>query len=242
MAKQELRERARALRKKGLSYKEIKEEVGVSKSTLSLWLKDVVLTSKQKGRLYTKQIKILCLGSKSQKERRAREVNAIIENATREVRLPVSDEAFKLFGAALYWAEGDKKHDFKITNSDPHLVLFIVHWLEKFFQVDRKTLKVSLNIYSQQNDNDLKQFWADLTGIPLRNFGKSYVKPANKGYKKNTLYYGTARIYVPKGINMKHRVYGWIKAVLQNIEGEVELAERRWISLKQTSRPVNLGL
>ncbi len=157
-----------------------------------------------------------------------------------EILQPISSDTFKLFGAALYWAEGAKGNEFKITNSDPRLILFMVRWLEQVFNINPKILKAHLNIYSQQNDVDLKRFWSDLTKIPTENFGKSFIKPANKNYKKNNLYYGTVQIYIPKGVNMKHKVFGWTKAVLQSFENEVNLAERKWVSLKETPRPVNL--
>src|SRR5256885_823388 len=47
-AKDDLRERAVALRREGKSYREIREQIPVSKSTLSLWLSDVILTEEQK--------------------------------------------------------------------------------------------------------------------------------------------------------------------------------------------------
>src|SRR5438270_5358277 len=50
-AKDDLRERAIAMRKEGKSYREIREEVPVSKSTLSLWLCDVPMTKEQRQRL-----------------------------------------------------------------------------------------------------------------------------------------------------------------------------------------------
>ncbi len=40
MARYEDKKKAISLRKKGYSYNKIKEELGVSKSTLSSWLKD----------------------------------------------------------------------------------------------------------------------------------------------------------------------------------------------------------
>ena len=235
-----LRKKARKLRLTGLSYKEIRKIVPVAKSTLSLWLKDVPLTPDQRDRLYTKQIQILSRGASSQKERRVRQVAEIIENGIREILQPISSDALKLFGAALYWAEGSKGKSFEMTNSDPRLILFMVRWIESIFQIKPNCLKAHLNIYSQQNDHDLKRFWSDLTKIPFENFGKTFVKPANKGYKKNNLYYGTIKVYIPKGTDMKHRVYGWTRAVLQNFENEVNLTERKWISLKETPRPVNI--
>jgi len=45
-----LKEEALILRKKGLSYSEIKKRILVSKSTLSSWLHDIKLTPKQQER------------------------------------------------------------------------------------------------------------------------------------------------------------------------------------------------
>ena len=46
------------LRKKGLSYKEILEQVPVAKSTLSLWLRDIPLDQTQKDRLDEKRLRV----------------------------------------------------------------------------------------------------------------------------------------------------------------------------------------
>jgi transcriptional regulator with XRE-family HTH domain len=234
------RKKARALRRKGLSYKEIREKIDVSKSTLSLWLRDIRLKDEYRKRLYTKQIEILSRGTMCQKERRRREIDGIIESAKKEISFPISEEAYRLFGVALYWGEGNKRRDFGITNSDPYLILFMVGWLKRVCKIEPSILKPHLNIYSQQDDLALKRFWSELTGIPLANFGKSYVKPANKGFKKNNLYYGTMHIYVPKATNLLHVVYGWREAVLQNLKNTVNFTERKWISLKETPRPANL--
>lgn len=235
-----LKSKAIKLRKKGLSYNEIKKEVKVAKSTLSLWLKTVPLTPEQRKQLYTKQISILSRGPQSQKERRKREIAKIIKEAGKEIQLPLSPQVYKLFGAALYWAEGSKTKGFEITNSDPSFILFIVKWLKKVLGVPSSRLKVKLNIYPQQNDQELKQFWAQLTGIPLANFNKSFVKPLNKDYKKNNLYYGTIGISVLRGTDFRHRVYGWIKAILKDIVPRTELAQKEWESLREIARPVNL--
>ena len=85
----------------------------------------------------------------------------------------------------------------------------MVQWLKNIFNIDPSALKAWLNIYSKQKDNDLKGFWSNVTGIPLSSFGKSFVKPASKGFKKNILYHGTIKIYIPKGTDMRYKVYGW---------------------------------
>jgi len=66
------------------------------------------------------------------------------------------------------------------------------------------------------------------------------VKPLNKNYKKNNLYYGTIKVRVKKGTDMKHRLFGWIKATLKEFDEQIELTEKRWSHLKETSRAVNV--
>lgn len=235
-----LKIKAIKLRKKGLSYGEIKKSVKVAKSTLSLWLKDVPLTNKQKKKLYTNSILVLSKGPQSQRERRKREINKILEISGKEIQIPLTLETFRLFGAALYWAEGSKTNGLKITNSDPCLILFMVRWIEKIFNIPPKGLKAWLNIYPQQNDFKIKKFWSELTGIPVEKFGKSFIKPLNKNYKKNNLYYGTISIRVPKGTDIRYKIFGWIDAALKNINNDVKLTQKEWGELTEVSRAINL--
>ncbi|MDD3728951.1 MAG: hypothetical protein PHH50_01355 [Candidatus Pacebacteria bacterium] len=48
------KEKAIKLRKKGLSYNDILKEIPVAKSTLSLWLRDVGLSKRQRQKLTEK--------------------------------------------------------------------------------------------------------------------------------------------------------------------------------------------
>ncbi|MBI5220947.1 MAG: hypothetical protein HY978_03910 [Candidatus Liptonbacteria bacterium] len=240
MARNYRKEAALKLRHRGLSYNEIRKTVPVSKSTLSIWLKGVLLRAEDRERLYKKRLLVLLRGPRCQKERRAKEVEAIIGAAQAEIRVPVSKDANRLFGAALYWAEGNKTKNMGITNSDPFLIAYMVRWLQRQFGIPPTDLKAWLNIYAQQNETELKNFWSDLTGIPVANFGKTFIKPSGKGFKKNDLYYGTIRVHVSRGTDKRHRIYGWIQAVLQPIEKEVEFVQRKWESIKDTKRPANL--
>jgi len=236
-----LKAKAVKLRKMGLSYGEIKNKLNVSKSTLSLWLKEVELNEEQKKKFYTKRIEILSRGPQSQKERRQREIDKIIESAKKDIPIPISMEAYRLFGAALYWSEGNKKNGLAITNSDPHLILFIVKWFEKIFKVSPSSLKAWLNIYPQQNDSEIKQFWSQLTGIPVERFGKSYIKPLNKNYKKNNLYYGTITVTVPRGTDMRYKIFGWIKASLNDVSKTTKITQQKWKKLTEVSRAINIS-
>jgi len=239
--KNQTKEEARELRMGGMSYGKIFRKMRIPKSTLSLWLKDVPLSPKDRQRLYTEQVKILTSGKYSQKQRRKKEVSIIIKKAELEIKKPITEDAYRLFGSALYWAEGSKNNMFQMTNSDPHLILFWVKWIEKIFKIHPHKLTARLNIYPQQSERQIKNFWSDLTGIPVKKFGKSYIKPLSKNYKKNNLYYGTMRVEVPKSTDCRHRVYGWTQAILKDIAPQVSLVEKRWSKLKSVAKPVNLN-
>ena len=155
-------------------------------------------------------------GPNSSKERRQKEIDKVLEDAEKEIKLPINQEAYRLMGAALYWGEGSKTIDFNITNSDPLLVSFMVHWMQDILNINPKNLKAHLNIYPQQNESEIKQFWSKITGIPIKNFGKSFIKPLSTGYKKNNLYHGTIKVRCKNGSDIRHRVSGWINTVLQD--------------------------
>lgn len=232
--------KAITLRRQGLSYTQIGAKLGVGKSTLSSWLKDVPLADKHRQRLYTARIKSLTYGPRSSKARRQKEVAEILEHARREMPGRLSRDELRLFGAALYWAEGTKKGRLEITNSDPLLIVLMIDWITEMFGVPAKSLSGKLNVYAQQDENELRRFWADVTGIPLANFKKSYVKPASKNYKKNNLYYGTIKITVPKSTDMKYRTFGWIEGIVSPYEKKVRTVQRKWRHLERVERPINV--
>lgn len=228
-----LKNEARTLRLKGLSYNEIGKKINTSKSTIKYWCKDVTLKPEDKKRLYTKQIEILSKGPKSSHNRRQEQISKIMGKAENEIVFPLHKDSYKLFGVALYWAEGNKVSDFTITNSDPLLIRFMCDWFCKIFGVTKNEFKAHLNIYPQQDDLKIKKFWSDITGIPLNKFGKTFIKPVNKNYKKNTLYYGTIKVRVAKGTDFRHQVFGWINAILKDTACDVENIERKWYKLKE---------
>ena len=221
-----LKRQAQILRKKGLSYNEIAIKLKIAKSTAKLWTQHIHLGLEQKKRLYTKQILLLAKGPNSSHERRKTEIGNIIDKAELEIKSPLVFQTYKLMGVALYWAEGSKTQQFAITNSDPILVDFFVKWLRDIFGIQPYQLKVHLNIYPDQNEPQIKKFWSKMTGIPLENFGKSFIKPVSKGYKKNKLYYGTIRIRVVKGSNFRYQTLGWLISALKGME--IELKRDLW--------------
>ena len=84
-------------------------------------------------------------------------------------------------GLILFLCEGDKpKEDLRkvqLTNSDPVILGYFVQWLETFYLIPRKTMKLRLHLWRGSNERRAKTFWSNSLGIPLDNFTKTWFKP-----------------------------------------------------------------
>ncbi len=227
MAKYELRIKARDSRAKGKSVRKIAGELGVSKSTVSLWVRDIILSVEQMDRLLQIALKGAALGrfrgALLQKERRLK----IIEDAKafgKNALTNITEREFLIAGLALYWGEGSKKSgEFSFCNSDPEMVKFLILWLRKGFNVEIKDLKCSVGINEIHvgREEIVRKFWSNFLGIPLNQFTKtSFKKTTNKKvYQNYNEHYGTIRIKVAKSGAIYYKIIGLIEGLKLNMPG-----------------------
>ena len=104
-AKDDLREKARELRLKGLTYDQIQVELGCSKGSISLWVRDL---PKPERRDSAEQAKLAARKrwehELAVRDAKRQETKAA---AAREIGAMTERELF-LVGVGLYWAEGSK--------------------------------------------------------------------------------------------------------------------------------------
>ncbi|MBI4670481.1 MAG: hypothetical protein HY741_02270 [Chloroflexi bacterium] len=192
----ETRERARELRRAGLTYPEIVAELGheVAQGTLSGWLSDIELTTEQKARIKQKEVEgsakgrpFAVLWNRKQKENRLQEARE--QASPHAKRLAQDREALQLMAAALYIGEGAKAGDhFAFCNSDTQVIRTWMALLRRNFDIDEEKFRCQLTISSGMDEQGLKQFWSDVTGIPLNKFIRSTIdkresKKPRDGYK-----------------------------------------------------------
>lgn len=248
MKRWEQKELVQSLRRQGLSYREILARLPfkLAKSTVSQWCKDVELTPEQLDRLdqlfRTSSYRNRLLGSKANQHRRAEEVRAIRAKAGAEVAQLRHNELW-LAGLMLYWAEGNKRRLVGLSNSDPRLIALMMKWFREICCVREEKLRVYLHLHSGQDENSMKRFWCGVTGLPLSQFGKSYVKIEGTGHRKNILYNGTIRISICDS-NLLHTIHGWIEGFWNSTCGPLaQLAERGTLNPTVTGstpvRPTN---
>jgi len=217
-----LREKIKAiqLRKKGKSYKEIKEKITVSKGTLSVWLRDIKLTPGQEKRLYVElRRKYAYRGAKANQEKRIRITKQIISKAKSEVRSFIKNPLF-LVGLMLYWAEGDKSDEqevVKFTNSDPFLIMLMMRWFRKICKVPKNKFRIALHIHRLHCRKNIENYWSKLTNIPRRQFHKTQIKPTSLKHRKNKLYNGTCAVVI-NNKNLFRRIKGWKLGALKTFK------------------------
>lgn len=171
------RELAIQLRKDGNSYSQIKKALGISKSTLSDWLKNYPLSKERIKELRGKnerQIERFRETMRGKREKRLKEVYL----QQKEKLLPLNDRELLLAGILLYWGEGSKyKMTFLgVSNTDPAIINFFIRWLDKSFEVPREKIKIQLQLYNDMDINTEIQYWSNILKIPTEQFNKPYIK------------------------------------------------------------------
>jgi hypothetical protein len=163
------RRQARQLRRTGLPLGEIAARLGVSKSSVSLWVRDVEFSG---------PIVRPARGRRRDPNALQRRKQGEIERLLEEGRVRIgrlSEREFLVAGAALYAGEGAKRDGSVLfANSDPRMVAFFCSWLRRFFEVDESRLRVRLYLHQGLDLAAAIAFWSELTGIPPSQFIKPY--------------------------------------------------------------------
>ncbi len=222
---QGVRQKAVRLRDKGYSYSEISAALGIPKSTLSGWLKNILLSGAAQERLqkrYKISRDILVERNKRQTviaRERAQETHGAamlnIGTLTKRERM--------LVGAALYWGEGYKRlvvkdgfertgHGISFTNADPDMVRFFVGFCRDILDIPTEKFSLCVRLYDRKDDIEAKKYWAEMTGLPMKNFRLStYLVSISSKRKRpfNRLPFGTLQIVI-SDTKKFHQLMGWI--------------------------------
>jgi hypothetical protein len=113
MAKDDLHQRARELRAQGRTYNEIVAELGVSKGSVSLWVRDLP----RPGRPHYEEDRrrnaaAVSASFRARRERRAAVRRDVVEAASAQIGA-LSDREIRIAGAIVYWCEGAKSKPYR---------------------------------------------------------------------------------------------------------------------------------
>ncbi|KKT42150.1 MAG: hypothetical protein UW30_C0002G0061 [Candidatus Giovannonibacteria bacterium GW2011_GWA2_44_13b] len=197
----ELKDKAVRLRKKGFSIVKIEQDLNVSRSTLSGWLKAVNLTEAQKQKLFENKNKALVAGRKKaviwhnqQKDKRLQEAKNQAQDVLKSIDTK-NKYIMELALSILYFGEGGKSaDDTTLGSTDPLILKFFLTCLEQIYNFDINRVRCELYIRADQNPDALKRFWSRELKVPIKNFKGAFIDKRTAGSKSFDYYKGVCSI------------------------------------------------
>jgi hypothetical protein len=213
--KKDKREEARRLRSEnGMAITDICKQLGVAKSSVSMWVRDIVLTEEQKAALhiqhyaYWAQIRGAHTNAIKGHERRV----IYQEEGRQKAR---EGDPLHLAGCMLYWGEGSKsKNELGLGNSDADLLASYVRFLKESLCVD--TSKIVIRVYCYLGNGlteyEIEDYWLSKLNLPRENLRKTItnLQPKSSQQKGRKLKYGTCKVSVYDTQLLQH-VFGAIQ-------------------------------
>jgi hypothetical protein len=197
---------ARDLRASGTTLVEIATALGVAKSSVSLWVRDVEFTPRPRQRAQVRGTHPLHL-------RKLAEIEAMNAEGVERIGT-LSDEAFLVTGAALYAGEGSKTDGaVMFANTDPRMIRLYCRWLRRFFAIDEQRVRIRVYLHEGLDLDAAEAFWSDVCGVPRSQFTKAYRAVADRSIRTTKHEFGC--VYVSYSCTRTSRqVMGLVRALL----------------------------
>lgn len=203
-------QRARELRAQAWTLREIADELGVAKSSVSVWVRDVdfdpgARRSRSTGRRPR--------GTDHPLRRRKLAEIAACDAWGREQIGGLDDRDLLIAGTALYAGEGGKTDgSVKFANTNAELMDLFCRWLRHFWDIDETRLRVRLYLHEGLDLQAANHFWSQVTAIPVTQFGKPYRAVVDDSIRTTKHLTGCASVVY--GCSRTHRsIMGLVRAL-----------------------------
>jgi transcriptional regulator with XRE-family HTH domain len=219
------RQRARERRAEGWTLVEIADELGVSKSSVSVWVRDVEFLQRPRKAARRRAPNRLQIA-------KADEIAALLA-AGRERVGQLTEREFLMAGVALYAGEGAKgEGGLRFANADPRMIVFFCHWVRHFFDIDEARMRLKLYLHQGLDLDAANRYWSELTGIPIAQFQRPYRAIPNHSIRHTKHLMGCPAVRY--SCTRTHRsVMGLVHALLTCDalpSGVAQLAEQRTVN------------
>lgn len=205
------------LRRRGKSYSEIKKIVKISKSSLSLWLRNIPLTEKQILRIKGKKEQTIERFRETMSRKRARRTSGYYVDQSKKW-LPLSDRELYLAGLFLYLGEGGKtsRNTVNICNTDPSVMKFVLFWMLNSLKVPKNEIRLNLHLYSDMDIEKESNYWLKQLGLTKKHLNKPYIKKSRKtDLDQKGFGHGTCSLCVHNTV-LKENILMSLRAITDN--------------------------
>ncbi|MCA1713339.1 MAG: hypothetical protein LC789_17545 [Actinobacteria bacterium] len=218
-AKDDVRAVARELRLSGMTYPQIARQLGVSKSSLSLWLRDMdhPEPSLEGQARRTAAIRASAARTQEQREVERQQTKLLVAESLGAI----TSRDLVLALAVSYWCEGVKDKPYarrehvQWMNSDPMLARLFLEGV-RLLDVADDRLRLRLNIHESADEAAALDWWAAELGWPRDQFERTTFKRHNpKTVRKNTgdSYHGCMVIRVLQSKELYQALDGLVRGL-----------------------------
>lgn len=209
------KEKAKVLRSSGKSVNEIAKELGVSKSSVSVWVRDVQLTVEQIDRIKSISPRFPNLRAETNKREALLERKQFQALGRQKAK---SASPLFIMGCMLYWGEGSKNRNaVRISNADSDLLKLFIRFLREEFDIKNDDIAIRIAAYSN-NDltcEQIREHWLSVLEIPeccVKQIvlDRYATENAKKNKKKGKLPYGTCELTVGR-TSIVQQIFGAIQ-------------------------------
>lgn len=207
------------MRRKGMSYKQITKELGIPKSTMHYWFKNLAWSDDIKRKLTEKNIrtsrKRIKKVIRANKERWFKWREGFRKEALKEFSKLKKNPLF-IAGIMLYWGEGDGnlKNEVRLTNIDYRMIVLFNRFLLNVCNISMDNIILSLFIYPDLSEEKCKEFWSKKIKMPLTKFDKTQVIYGKHPTKR--LENGICTIRVKRSRGFKEKIVVWTELLYRN--------------------------
>lgn len=206
------------LRKTGYSISEIAEKIGVAKSSISIWVREVELTATQQMKLQQKPFTNQAIERRriARLKNELAKRNIVITNSSSEVP-EINRKDLWLMGVMLYWAEGGKTQRMvRFSNGDPEMIKMMMKFFRIVCRVPEQKFRGYIHIHPHLSAKAAEEYWSEISNIPVAQFFKTYNKRNKSSLgKKDSLPHGVMDIYVMDS-SLFLKIAGWAKGIFEN--------------------------
>ncbi len=210
------------LRSAGYTYSMITAELGIARSTLSTWFKDVPFTPNEnaKERIRSGRLKY---GLRRKQERDTERADLSEVGRSDIGRLNTRD--LWMIGLGLWLGEGSKTTEqIRFSNANPDVIKIWMRWLREVCNLSDSNIVARMHLYPDSNEASCRDYWQGITGLSENQFKKTQFdrRLSKLTLKNGKLPYGTLHLSVialgdvENGVRLYRKLQGWISGILTN--------------------------
>jgi transposase-like protein len=206
--------RASEMRQQGLAITEIAKKLGVSKGSVSVWVRDVPLTKEQRQALKEHMWAGLAAGRQKARlvnQQRQAEHMANLKRRAYEIAKVHWNEPLFIAGVMLYQGEGRRSGNTEIVNSDPRFLRLFKRWVDTYTPGHEFTLRIRL--FDDNDEEESLEYWT--SQVPV----ERVLIRRREGGKRSSgkLPHGMASLYVHASTDLNRTLRYIFTALVEHL-------------------------